>query len=270
MVGIYARVSTVKQKDNYSLGIQKKRGVEFAQSQNEKYRIYEEAESGSSMISRKELEKLLSDIKEGLITKVWAIEFTRISRSVEDLQVIKRIFKEHNVELYINGNLSDLTLPDQRFIFNINAAVSEYERERIVERVKRGLAERKDQGIIHSPQIYGYERKYDEDGNPRYEIIKEEAEVIRFIFDSRKRGWSLRKISRFFNENHIPTKHGSHWTRRGILNILGHFIYTGNTTQTEGAVIPSLLYPEIIPLYQFNRLWNTSHKVKEVMPIMAY
>ena len=153
MVGIYARVSTVKQKDNYSLGVQKKRGIEFAGSLNEEYRIYEEAESGSSMIARVELERLLSDIKQGLITKVWAIEFTRISRSVEDLQVIKKIFNEHNTELYINGSRSDLTMPDQRFIFNINAAVSEYERERIVERVKRGLAERKNQGYAHSPQM---------------------------------------------------------------------------------------------------------------------
>ena len=110
MVGIYARVSTVKQKDNYSLGVQKRQGIEFANSLNEEYIIYEEAESGSSMIARQELERMLTDIKNGIVTKVWAIEFTRISRSVEDLQVIKRIFNENNTELYINGIQSDLTM----------------------------------------------------------------------------------------------------------------------------------------------------------------
>ena len=79
MVGIYGRVSTIKQLDNYSLGIQKKRGIEFAEALNEDYRIYEEAESGSSMIPRAELERLLADIKAGLIDKVWAIEFARVS-----------------------------------------------------------------------------------------------------------------------------------------------------------------------------------------------
>ncbi len=254
MVGIYARVSTAKQKDNYSLGVQKRKGIEFANSLNEEYIIYEEAESGSSMIARQELERMLTDIKNGIVTKVWAIEFTRISRSVEDLQVIKRIFKENNTELYINGVQSDLTLPDQRFIFNINAAVSEYERERIIERVKRGLAERKDRGIIHSPQIYGYERKYDESGNPRYEILESEAEVVISIYQKRQRGWSLRQIAGHLNDQKIPTKLDKQWTRKGVSNILKHLIYTGNTTTTAGEVIPSLLYPEIISLNQFNKL----------------
>ena len=238
MVGIYARVSTVKQKDNYSLGVQKRKGIEFSNSLSEEYIIYEEAESGSSMIARQELERMLNDIKGGTITKVWAIEFTRISRSVEDLQVIKRIFKESNTELYINGVQSDLTMPDQRFIFNINAAVSEYERERIVERVKRGLAERKDHGIIHSPQIYGYERKYDESGNPRYDVLDSEAEIVRSIYRRRRQGWSLRQIAGHLNEAEVPTKLDKQWTRKGVSNILKHLIYTGNTTTITGEVIP--------------------------------
>jgi site-specific DNA recombinase len=266
VVGVYARVSTLKQKDNYSLAVQKRRGSEFAQSQNEEYKIYEEAESGSSMIARKQLERLLSDIKNGLVKKVWAIEFTRISRSVEDLQIIKKIFKENGVELYINGSLTNLSLPDQRFIFDINAAVSEYERERIVERVKRGLSERKNLGIVHSPQIYGYQKKFDEAGNLRYQVVRDEAAVVRFIFRQRLRGWSLRQIAEHLNDRKTPTKHSCSWTRRGVLNILGHLIYTGYSTSADGTVIPSMLYPKIIRLSTFNQIWSTSHQPVHTKP----
>ena len=109
------------------------------------------------------------------------------------------------------------------------------------------------------------ERKYNEDGNPRYEIVEKEAEVIRSIFNHRKQGWSLGKIARYLNENDISTKSGKRWTRRGVLNILKHFVYTGNTTRTDGSTIPSLLYPEIIPIRQFNRICKSPQ-----MPTMAY
>ena len=107
----------------------------------EDYTIYEEAESGASMIARTELERLLQDIQNGIITKIWAIELTRLSRSVEDFQIIKRTFIKYNVELFISNIKTDLSQADHRFLFNIDAAVSEYERERIIERVKRSIEE---------------------------------------------------------------------------------------------------------------------------------
>ena len=206
------------------------------------------------MISRVELERMLNDIKNGIIKKVWAIEFTRLSRSVEDLQVLKRLFNQYKTDLYINGSLSDLSLADQRFLFNINAAVSEYERERIVERAKRGLAERKDLGITHSPQIYGYERKYDPSGNPYYEIIEEEASIIKTIYKKRRKGWSLSSIANYLNAKQIPTKLDRKWRRKGVSNVLNHIVYTGYTRNSLGEVIKSNLYPSIISMKEYKRL----------------
>jgi DNA invertase Pin-like site-specific DNA recombinase len=88
MVGIYCRVNSVGQQDNYSLEIQEQYGIDFAISIQDQYVAYKETGSGAS-ISIPELENLPNDIKRRIVDKVWVIEFTRLYRSVEDLQIKK-------------------------------------------------------------------------------------------------------------------------------------------------------------------------------------
>jgi DNA invertase Pin-like site-specific DNA recombinase len=49
MLGIYCRVSTVTQKDNYSIVDQHKDGTAFAKKSNVAYREYEDIASGKSI-----------------------------------------------------------------------------------------------------------------------------------------------------------------------------------------------------------------------------
>ena len=66
MVGIYCRVGSVGQQDNYSLGIQEQYGIDFAVNIQDQYVINKETGSGAS-IARPELENLLNDIKRGIV-----------------------------------------------------------------------------------------------------------------------------------------------------------------------------------------------------------
>lgn len=269
VIGIYARVSTLRQKDNYSLPFQKKRGIEFAKQIGEDYIIYEEARSGGSMLLRNELARLVADIKKGVIAKVWAIELTRLSRNVEDFQFLKSVFQKNKTELYINGSLTKLSSSEQRFSFNVNAAMAEYERDRIVERVIRGLSERKDDGRSHHPHLLGYDRKFDEAGNIYYAINPSEAETVRRIFQSRREGWSLGRITKQLNGKNLRTKMGSAWTRRAILSILQHRIYTGKVETTDRCLVDSKLYEPIISDEDFDYVWSNcqeKNRNKSVRP----
>jgi DNA invertase Pin-like site-specific DNA recombinase len=58
MIAIYARVSTEKQKDNYSLPVQRAKGIAFAESLGEDYVVYEEVKSGATLIVRTELDSV--------------------------------------------------------------------------------------------------------------------------------------------------------------------------------------------------------------------
>ncbi|MBA7695715.1 hypothetical protein ES703_104350 [subsurface metagenome] len=236
------------------------KGVEFAKSLGEDYTIYEEAESGASLIARTELERLLRDIQNDIITKVWAIELTRLSRSVEDFQIIKKIFTGHNIELFINNIKTDLSQADHRFLFNIDAAVSEYERERIVERVKRSIEERKDRGMLHLQKCLGYDLQYDENGDSKYVINKTEAKIVKMIFKKYSDRLSLHKIAMYLKNHQFKMKLDNRWTRRAVLNILQHFTYTGYNKTSNGKVGKSKLYPSIISLDEYKELWANYRK----------
>jgi|GEM_PF-6483271 len=52
MVGIYVRVSTLQQKDNYSVDTQRERGITFANKVGESYSFYDEAASAKNIDGR--------------------------------------------------------------------------------------------------------------------------------------------------------------------------------------------------------------------------
>ncbi len=145
MVGIYCRVSTEKQKDKYSIPVQKERGIQFAQSLNEPYELFVEAQSGKSLILREAFALLLNNLETKRITKIWAIEYERLFRNVEEQLSLRSFFIKHNVSIYINDHLEDIS--DSRFLeYGVRAVVSENERLRIIATTKRGRDRHIDEG----------------------------------------------------------------------------------------------------------------------------
>ena len=65
--GIYCRVSTELQKDNFSLELQKEKGIQFASSDGYEYTIYLNVESGSTN-NRPDFSSLIKD-KESMLEK---------------------------------------------------------------------------------------------------------------------------------------------------------------------------------------------------------
>lgn len=247
MIGIYCRVSTDEQGENgYSLTVQKQRGKVFAESLNESYELYSEIASAKGMQNRTRLKALLQDIETGKVHKVWCIESSRLSRDLQDSINIMNIFYKHNIELYINGSRTDLKLIDQRFLYNINACVSQYERERLIERISRGIDERKNLGLQVSPHLLGYKRKYDSSGNAVYVVDEKEAEIVKLIFKLKNEGKSLRKIAKHLNDNGIKTKKGCIWRRKTVANVLKRKAYYGKTITSNGEMIESKIYKKIL------------------------
>lgn len=62
--GCYIRVSTVNQKDNFSVDVQRKRAVDFCKTNGFEAVLYDEQASASSLL-REEFSKLLKDREGG-------------------------------------------------------------------------------------------------------------------------------------------------------------------------------------------------------------
>jgi len=250
MIGCYIRVSTLQQKDNYSVETQRERAIAFAGRHDDAYELYDEAKSGKNL-ERPEFIRLLKDVEDKKLKKIWVIEASRLTRDVEDAQAIKRIFTKNKVELYVNDQYVDLSTSESILTYNITSAVSEYERSKIIDRVIRSRHKQIDDGEQAFCCLYGYDYTFSDNGKKIWNINEKEAGIIRKIFSWYNQGLSYQEISERMIRTGNKSKHGGELSPTAIRRILRHPEYLGMTHNTRGELVPSNKYHAILePTFQ--------------------
>jgi len=148
----YVRVSSVSQTQGYGLEVQKEAIVGYcALHGHELLGIEEEVRSAikARPVFEKVKERILSGEADGLI----AYRLDRVGRSVKDLANIADEFQKAGKALIFVHNAIDTSTPEGKLLFNLLAAIAEYERTLLLERTKAGreLAERQGK-ICHRPR----------------------------------------------------------------------------------------------------------------------
>jgi len=125
----YARVSTEDQKMDLQKDALIAHGVdpEF---------LFEEKISGVKS-TRPQLQTCLKMLRRGDVLVVWRLD--RLGRSIRELVTISHDLAEKGVELRSLTEMIDTTSAGGRLIFNVFAAVAQFERDIISERTKAGL-----------------------------------------------------------------------------------------------------------------------------------
>jgi DNA invertase Pin-like site-specific DNA recombinase len=93
---------------------------------------------------RVQLKRLMEYVREG--DTVYIESISRLARSTKDLLNIVQQFQEKSVELVSLKENIDTTNPQGRFVLTIFGALSELERENILQRQKEGIAAAKVKG----------------------------------------------------------------------------------------------------------------------------
>jgi DNA invertase Pin-like site-specific DNA recombinase len=94
-------------------------------------------------------EKVLNGKADGLI----AYRLDRVGRSVKDLANIADEFQKAGKALIFVQNAIDTTTPEGKLLFNLLAAIAEYERTLLLERTRAGRELAEKQGkICHRPR----------------------------------------------------------------------------------------------------------------------
>jgi site-specific DNA recombinase len=129
-------------------------------------------------------------------------------------------------------------------LLQVQGIIAEYERATIVERCRRGKQHAARQGqvsvLASAPYGYRYVSKAESGGEARYDILLEEARVVRQIFHwvARDR-WSLREVCRRLQQQGIPTRTGnSRWHERTVGYILNNPAYRGQAGYGKSRVVP--------------------------------
>lgn len=130
----YVRVSTVEQNPARQFELMNSLGVE---------KIYCDKVSGKDT-NRPEFQKMLSFLRED--DTLYVESFSRLSRSTKDLLSTVALLTERGVNLVSDKEKVDTTTPQGRFMLTVFAALSELERENILERQREGIEIAKAEG----------------------------------------------------------------------------------------------------------------------------
>ncbi|MFH1834396.1 MAG: recombinase family protein [bacterium] len=139
---IYYRVSTVDQNPEMQVtelrAYAEKRGFEMVGE-------FVDTASGASR-SRPGLDRLMSEVRSRRADVVLVWSFDRFARSTRQLVEALEEFQSLGVDFISYRQQIDTTTPAGKLTFSVLAAIAEFERELIRERVKAGMAAAKARG----------------------------------------------------------------------------------------------------------------------------
>jgi site-specific DNA recombinase len=235
-------VSTEEQAvEGYSISAQKKRLQAYCDSQDwEVVGFYVDEGISAKDMNRPELQRMNEHIKLGLIDCVLVYKLDRLTRSVLDLYKLLELFDQNNCKFKSATEVYDTTTAMGRLFITIVAALAQWERENIGERVRVGLEEKVRQGKYSAHvKPFGYSLN-NETGE--LTIIPEEARIVKRIFSDYLEGSSTNKIA-----NDLIGTPGAKWSHMQVYKILNNPLYkgslrwgkkTGNYFEVDHAVPP--------------------------------
>lgn len=141
--GLYLRVSTAEQTTlNQELELKK-----YCERESlDIFKIYKDEGVSGAKTTRPELDLMLQDMRNKCFDVIVVWKFDRLGRSTAHLLQVLEELRNRNVRLIATSQNIDTSTPMGEFFFTILAGFSQMEREMIRERIKLGLARRKQQG----------------------------------------------------------------------------------------------------------------------------
>jgi DNA invertase Pin-like site-specific DNA recombinase len=112
MLGIYCRTSRETDFETSTISQQRTAGIKFAEENKFEYELYEDEGISGYKISEDEQDpfnnrpaftKLINDIKDTKIDKVWIWEHSRLSRNQYASAFIFNVFEKYKITLYENN-----------------------------------------------------------------------------------------------------------------------------------------------------------------------
>ncbi|RDI40904.1 recombinase family protein [Falsibacillus pallidus] len=233
VVGIYIRVSTEKQvQEGFSLDAQKDEDTQFAKKlfgDDVVLRYYvDEGKSAKSTKSRYELQRMMKDVKHGLLSTIITYKVSRLSRNLSDS--LKLVDEIHKAKVrFISIKEGEYGTPHGNLQFNILASVAQYQREDLAENVQFGMSRRAREGKFNGGRVLGYDSK-----DKKLVVNTEEAEIVNIIFDKFVNdGWGTKKIAHYLNTIGKHTKNGKSFSVNTVSIILDNPIYKGYTRYNQ-------------------------------------
>lgn len=197
----------------------------------EKINIYvDRGVTGTQAKKRPGFMQMIKDASEGKFDLICTREVSRFARNTLDSLNYTRELSKMGVEVYFyNDNIWSCE-SDGELRLTIMSAMSQEESKHISDRVLTGQSISRKKGVLYgNGNILGYRLVKGNTSNENtYEIIEEDAETIRMIYDYYLEGIGVKAIAKKMQELHRKTaRSGCKWDATKVLRILDNKTYAG-------------------------------------------
>jgi site-specific DNA recombinase len=242
----YARVSSEQQATAHTIESQITALLERAQTDGfpvpPERRFTDEGYSGATLI-RPAMDKLRDLAALGGIDRIYVHSPDRLARNYAYQVLLMDEWRRAGVEVvFLNRSLGKS--PEDDLLLQVQGIVSEYERAKIMERSRRGKKHAAQRGSLNvmSNAAYGYRyiSVHDAGGQARFELIPDQADVVKDIFTwvGRDRCTLGEVCRRLQSAGKLTAKGKRVWSRQTVWHILQNPVYQGTAAYGKTHMMP--------------------------------
>ena len=206
-VTFYARVSTDHDEQLNSLENQVMYFENYIKSQDNWIFIngyVDEGISGTSVKKRDNFLKMIGDAKDGMFDLILTKEISRFSRNtIDSIKYTQELLASGVGVFFLNDNINTFEA-DAELRLTIMSSIAQDEIRKLSERIRFGYKRSIEKGIVSgNNNFYGYKKN-----KGKLEIVEEEAELVRLIFNEYSKGeMGISKLGYFlYNKYNISSK----------------------------------------------------------------
>ena len=187
----------------------------------------DEGITGTSTCRRKQFLRMIRQCRQGKIDMILAKSVSRFARNTLDTISYTRELRSLGIAVIFEEQNINSIYPESEFLIALHAAFAQSESESISANVRWGKRQSIKDGKVtfQYKTMLGYKKGVD--GNP--EIIPEEAETVRRIFERYLAGKSIQNIRQALEASGVRNAAGTtEWTTSNLRSILTNEKYCGD------------------------------------------
>ena len=229
-VAAYCRVSTDREEQEHSFETQKTMYTEMIMMKPtwQMAGIYaDEGITGTVAKKRPGFMKMIEDCRKGKIDMIVTKSVSRFSRNNLDCLMYVRELKQLGIPIIFEKEGINTIQVSSELLLTLFGALSQAESESISMNVKLGIRQSLKNGNVRFSYktFLGYRKGVD--GQP--EIVPEQADIVRRIYNDFLAGATYLEIAKRLTEEHVPTMGGGNrWFSERIKSILKNEKYKGD------------------------------------------
>lgn len=229
-VAAYARVSTEQDEQQSSYEAQVKYYTNYIQNHPgwEFVSVFaDEGITGTNTKKRDGFNRMIASAMNGNIDLILTKSISRFARNtVDTLQTVRKL-KEKGIEVYFEKENIHTLDPKCEVMLTIMSSLAQEESRSISENVRWGKEKSMRNGTVYMPYGHFLGYRKGEDGRP--EIVPEEAEIVRGIYNDFPAGKTISQIAADLTKRGITTPGGKQkWSISTVRSILSNEKYKGD------------------------------------------